>query len=327
MSGLAIKNISPIELDNVFYTARFFQKNILEPLNISLDSISFLGSTGKKDISGDVDIAIEYPTASKVTKDKYVLADMICDKAKSLGLQTNNRIKTGFQMVHIGLPICDKNGPTDKICQLDLMFVLDLSYAQFKYDAPGKGESKYNGAIRSMLVNSFIKEASISCPDKFKEADSVPYIVDGKEISLYITYGFYALGPDTIQYNVKTYRGKKGKFLVNPRKIEEESKNCGCMVNLLISGLFNNAVSNNTKLEQTYVEHVCHTFENLWNSIMICNFKDSTLKNRITKTFIRLFNAANKWQYTDDKKLTMPEEVITYAKEHNININDSTQAS
>lgn len=55
-----------------------------------------------------MDIAIEYPTASKITKDKYVLADMICDKASSLGLHTNNRIKTGFQMVHIGLPICDK---------------------------------------------------------------------------------------------------------------------------------------------------------------------------------------------------------------------------
>ena len=99
------------------------------------------------------------------------------------------------------------------------------------------------------------------------------------------------------------------------------------MVNLLISGLFNNAVSNNIKLEQTYVEHVCHTFENLWNSIMICNFKDSTLKNRITKTFIRLFNAANKWQYTDDKKLTMPEEVTKYAKEHNINIDDSSETN
>ena len=75
MSGLAIKNISPIELDNVFYTARFFQKNILEPLDISLDSISFLGSTGKKDISGDMDIAIEYPTASKITKDKVYKED------------------------------------------------------------------------------------------------------------------------------------------------------------------------------------------------------------------------------------------------------------
>lgn len=327
MSGFAIKNISPIALDNVFWTVSFFESNILKPLEISLLSISFLGSTGKKDISGNIDIAIEYPTASKITKDKYILADMISKRAEEIGLQVNNRIKTGFQMVHIGLPICDRNGKTDKICQLNLMFVLDLSYAQFKYDAPGKGESKYNGATRSMLVNAFIKEASISCPDKFKDTDAIPYVVDGKEISPYITYGFYALGPDTIQYNVKTYRGKKGKFLVNPRKIEEESKNCGCMVNLLISGLFNNIVSNNTKLEQTYVEHVCHTFENLWNSIMICNFKDSTLKNRITKTFIRLFNAANKWQYTDDKKLTMPEEVITYAKEHNININDSTQAS
>lgn len=327
MSGLAIKNISPIELDNVFYTARFFQKNILEPLNISLDSISFLGSTGKKDISGDMDIAIEYPTASKITKDKYILADMISKRAEEIGLQVNNRIKTGFQMVHIGLPICDRNGKTDKICQLDLMFVLDLSYAQFKYDAPGKGESKYNGATRSMLVNAFIKEASISCPDKFKDTDAIPYVVDGKEISPYITYGFYALGPDTIQYNVKTFRGKKGRFLANPKKLIEDSKECGCMVGLLVSGLFNQSVEDNSKLEQSYVEHVCHTFENLWSAIMFCKFKDKTLTDRIVKTFVRLFNAANKWQYTEDKKLVMPSEITDYAREHHIDINDSSETN
>lgn len=327
MSGLAIKNISPIELDNVFYTARFFQKNILEPLNISLDSISFLGSTGKKDISGDIDIAIEYPTASKITKDKYIFADMISKRAEEIGLQVNNRIKTGFQMVHIGLPICDRNGKTDKICQLDLMFVLDLSYAQFKYDAPGKGESKYNGATRSMLVNAFIKEASISCPDKFKDTDAIPYVVDGKEISPYITYGFYALGPDTIQYNVKTFRGKKGRFLANPKKLIEDSKECGCMVGLLVSGLFNQSVKDNSKLAQSNAEHVCHTFENLWGAIMFCKFKDKTLTDRIVKTFVRLFNAANKWQYTEDKKLVMPSEITDYAREHHIDINDSSKTN
>lgn len=327
MSGLAIKNISPIELDNVYYTVQFFQKNILEPLDISLDSITLIGSAGKKDISGDLDIAIEYQTASTITTDKYVLADMISKKAEELGLQVNNRIKTGFQMVHIGLPICNRNGKTDKICQLDLMFVLDISYAQFKYDSPLKGESKYNGAIRSMLVNSFIKEASISCPEKFKDTDAIPYTVDGKEISPYITYGFYALGPDTIQYNVKTFRGKRGNFLSTPRKIEECSKQCGCMTSMLIEGLFKKITADDIHPEQNQIDYVCHTFENLWNSIMFCNFSDNTLKDRITKTFIRLFNAANKWQYSDDKKLVMPEEIVCYAKEHNIDTCDSTQAS
>ena len=124
MSGLAIKNISSISLDNIFWTARYFQKNILEPLKISIDSVSFIDSTGKKAVSGDMDIAIEYPYATSLTTDKYVLADMITKKAEELGLQINNRIKTGFQMVHIGLPICDEFGPIEgKICQLDLMFV------------------------------------------------------------------------------------------------------------------------------------------------------------------------------------------------------------
>lgn len=328
MSGLAIKNISPISLDHIFWSARYFQENILEPLEISIDSVSFIGSTGKKDVSGDMDIAIEYPYATSFTKDKYILADMITKKAEELGLQTNNRIKTGFQMVHIGLPICDEFGPIeDKICQLDLMFVSDLSYAQFKYDAPDKNESKYNGAVRSMLVNAFIKEASITCPDKFKDTDAIPYVVDGKEISPYITYGFYALGPDSIQYNVKTYRGKKGNFLTNPRKITEESKDCGCLVNLLVSKLFNDAVKNEITLSQLMVEHVCHTFENLWNSIISANFKDLTLKDRIVKTFVRLFNAANSWQYAENKKLSIPKEIEKYAKEHDIDISDSSNCN
>lgn len=328
MSGLAIKNISSISLDNIFWTARYFQKNILEPLKISIDSVSFIGSTGKKAVSGDMDIAIEYPYATSLTTDKYVLADMITKKAEELGLQTNNRIKTGFQMVHIGLPICDEFGPIEgKICQLDLMFVSDLSYAQFKYDAPDKGESKYNGAIRSMLVNAFIKEVSITCPDKFKDTDAIPYVVDGKEISPYITYGFYALGPDSIQYNVKTYRGKKGNFLVNPRKIAEESKDCGCLVNLLVAKLFNDAAEDKITLSPLMTEHICHTFENLWNSIMFVNFKDKTLKDRIVKTFIKLFNSANSWQYIEDKKLIIPEEIEKYAKEHDIYISDSSKTN
>ena len=64
MSGLAIKNISSISLDNIFWTARYFQKNILESLKISIDSVSFIGSTGKKAVSSDMDIAIEYPYAT-----------------------------------------------------------------------------------------------------------------------------------------------------------------------------------------------------------------------------------------------------------------------
>lgn len=324
MSGLAIKNISPVNYDDVFPTIQWFFNNVLKPLDIKLDSICVIGSTGKKDKSGDLDIAIEYPSASKITKDKNVLADLIVKQAENLGLQTNNRIRTGFSMVHIGLPIISNNIDTGKICQLDLMFVLDLEYAQFKYHAPAQDESNYNGAIRSMLLNAFLKEASLKPSYNSCAEDKEPYIVNGECVSPYIKYSFFALGPEQIQLNVKTFRGKKGNFLKTPRKIADESRDCGCMVSILISKLFAESV-NGFCPKNSDVHILCNSFENLWNAIVRVDFKNSSVKDRIVKTFIRLFNGANSWQYID-KKLSLPTEILNYAKEHDIKIDDSTSA-
>ena len=325
MSGIAIKNISPIKLNDIYYTFINFQEKILIPLQISNLNVCLLGSTGKKEISGDLDIAINYKLATSITNNKEVLAELIVNEAQKYNWQTNNRINTGFSMVHIGLPIITKNfKDTGKICQLDLMFVSDLSYAKFKYAAPTKLESKYNGAIRSMLLNAFIKEASLKCPASANLEDKQPYIVNSKLISPYIKYSFYSLGPEQIQFNVKTYRGKKG-FLINPKKIKEESKECGVDVNKLINKLFKE--NSSTSIHNDYNVFSINSFEILWKYLIEANFNDKTLLDRIVKTFIRLFNGANSWQYNKNNMLLLPNEIKRYCNEHNITIIDNSTSS
>ena len=96
---------------------------------------------------------------------------------------------------------------------------------------------------------------------------------------------------------------------------------------MLVAKLFNDAAEDKITLSPLMTEHICHTFENLWNSIMFVNFKDLNLKDRIVKTFIRLFNSANSWQYTENKKLIIPEEIEKYAKEHCIDINNTEKTN
>lgn len=105
----------------------------------------FIGSIGKKEFSGDVDIA--------------VLSDSLedwKDTFEQLGLEC--RIFKGFNQISFGYPF------EGQMVQVDLMLTTDLEWSKFIYYSPNLStlESKYGGIYRKNLLVSLIKVESIN---------------------------------------------------------------------------------------------------------------------------------------------------------------------
>lgn len=106
---------------------------------------NMLGSTGKKDTSGDLDLAVDATTNNKATLEAKLQA---WAKKKDPTALTK---KSGIS-VHFRTPI--KGDPKNGYVQTDFMFVPDLKFAKWGMEAV---PSKYKGADRQVLFASIAK--------------------------------------------------------------------------------------------------------------------------------------------------------------------------
>jgi hypothetical protein len=108
-----------------------------------------LGSTGIKDTSGDLDIAVD---VSKVTKDQ--LETRLKQWAASHGFKPEDYVKKSGTAVHFLTPI---NGRPDLgYVQSDFMFLNNVPWSKFVLGAM-PADSKYKGRERNVLMNSIAK--------------------------------------------------------------------------------------------------------------------------------------------------------------------------
>ena len=108
-----------------------------------------LGSTGIKDTSGDLDIAVD---ANVVTKDQ--LDYRLKQWAASHGFKPEDYVKKSGTAVHFLTPI---NGRPDRgYVQTDFMFMKDVPWSKFVLGAMPV-DSKYKGRERNVLMNSLAK--------------------------------------------------------------------------------------------------------------------------------------------------------------------------
>jgi hypothetical protein len=108
-----------------------------------------LGSTGIKDTSGDLDIAVD---ATKVTKDQ--LEARLKQWAASHGFKPEDYVKKSGTAVHFLTPI---NGRPDLgYVQSDFMFLNNVPWSKFVLGAMPI-DSKYKGRERNVLMNSIAK--------------------------------------------------------------------------------------------------------------------------------------------------------------------------
>jgi hypothetical protein len=108
-----------------------------------------LGSTGIKDTSGDLDIAVD---ANKVTKDQ--LEYRLKQWATSHGFKPEDYVRKSGTAVHFLTPI---NGRPDQgYVQSDFMFLNNVPWSKFVLGAM-PADSKYKGRERNVLMNSIAK--------------------------------------------------------------------------------------------------------------------------------------------------------------------------
>lgn len=108
-----------------------------------------LGSTGIKDTSGDLDIAVD---ANEVTKDQ--LETRLKQWAASHGFKPEDYVKKSGTAVHFLTPI---NGRPDLgYVQSDFMFLNNVPWSKFVLGAM-PADSKYKGRERNVLMNSIAK--------------------------------------------------------------------------------------------------------------------------------------------------------------------------
>lgn len=108
-----------------------------------------LGSTGIKDTSGDLDIAVD---ANKVTKDQ--LEQRLKQWAASHGFKPEDYVKKTGTAVHFLTPITGR--PDSGYVQTDFMFLNNVPWSKFVLGAM-PADSKYKGRERNVLMNSIAK--------------------------------------------------------------------------------------------------------------------------------------------------------------------------
>ena len=108
-----------------------------------------LGSTGIKDTSGDLDIAVD---TAEVSKEQMVA--QLTSWAQSQGFKPEEWVRKSGTAVHFKTPI---NGrPDSGFVQTDFMFLNNVPWSKFVLGAM-PADSRYKGKERNVLMNSIAK--------------------------------------------------------------------------------------------------------------------------------------------------------------------------
>lgn len=145
-----------------------------------------LGSVGKKDTSGDIDLAVDTTKHDPVKIHQKMI--------KALGGEDFGVYNKGTRVGSYAVPI---KGEGDKMVQVDFMFVDNPKWAQFAYFSAGD-RSKYAGAVRNILMSSVAATLDEPGVDTFK--------YDGDELIVRVGRG--------IDMNI----GLKRLFQLRPKK-------------------------------------------------------------------------------------------------------------
>ena len=129
----------------------------------------WLGSTGRKPTSGDMDMAVD---ASEISKEQ--LAAKLTQWATSHGEDPKAWVKKAGE-VHLRTPI---NGrPENGYVQTDFMFFPNLDWGQFYYG--GADDSAYKGMNRNVLMSSIAKQQGLKVGANGMFSRTTNQLVDG----------------------------------------------------------------------------------------------------------------------------------------------------
>jgi len=151
----------------------------------------WLGSTGRKPTSGDMDMAVD---ASEISKEQ--LATKLTQWAVSHGQDPKAWVKKAGE-VHLRTPI--NGNPQNGYVQTDFMFFPNLDWGQFYYG--GADDSVYKGMNRNVLMSSIAKQQGLKVGANGMFSRTTNQLVDGGMDPDYVAKAL--LGPKATRENLK----------------------------------------------------------------------------------------------------------------------------
>lgn len=207
-----------IRREDVESTLDHFRKAVLEPIGI--EGFVKLGSTGKKSVSGDLDIAVGIGDANKAQFKK----EFVTNVGRIL---EPNRVKKVGQLAAVLYPIVDGNtgSLTGDSVQIDVMFTSSPEHTEWMMSGVGEGSVK--GVYRNLMLAYIAKRRSLSqqaAGNDVKITISFPgglQVKRGKEIIVPRTNKpsevLKLLGLDIEPRNVSTFEDLVDHLAQNPK--------------------------------------------------------------------------------------------------------------
>lgn len=295
--GHAFTNVGPILKENIKDTINTLEKLIFEPLRITKDIwTAEIGSVGKKDKSGDIDIAMNFDqlkTLFNVETDNEV-KDILIDQLNKNGIECR-KISSN---VHLAFPI--SGSQSGEFVQIDLFPSKDLEFTKQEKFSPYAKDTRYKGVHRRLAIASLIKSVTLAIADDAVDDERNEYIApDGRKYPG-IRFKFITLSDDGFYQVTKSFKGKRpGTFKMNPE--EDKSKRQFITKNFqeILDMLFGKGIFN-------YTDDL-YSFETIWNNVLMSEkfpYKDKL--DEIVRSLYGIFeNTSN----------VIPSEVIKYCED------------
>lgn len=150
-------------MQNVDPTINQIIKQYINPVfgkSILGKQIFLLGSTGKKESSGDLDLGFDL-TFNKNDISIESAIGQLYDYVKSISQSEVKINEFTHDMIHFGFPQYDKHGNLiGKTVQVDILFTVTPEFCKFYMYSPSEKESSFKGAHRNDLLRAIAKVIS-----------------------------------------------------------------------------------------------------------------------------------------------------------------------
>lgn len=300
--GHAFDGVGPILKENIKDTIEYLKNIVFVPLNID-DSLwtSEIGSVGKKDQSGDIDIAI-----NMLELQNQFNVESINDVKTILVDQLNKNdipVRKVGPNIHIKFPI--QGTQEGEFVQVDFFPSKDLEYTKMNMYSPAQHESKYKGVHRANALASLIKAVSMNIADDAVDDEKNEYIdPDGRKYPG-LRFQHISMLDDGFYQVTKTFKGKKGITKLAKRD-DSKTKFITKSFQEILDILFG---------KNKYTIYDISSFENIWNNILMD--KSFPYKDKLNDIVISLYELFKKDQHN-----VIPDEIINYVKENDLKVSE-----
>ena len=166
----------------------------------------WLGSTGRKPTSGDLDLAVDL---GETTKEQ--VAAGLTQWATSQGLDPRDWVRKSGE-VHLKTPI--GGNPKKGFVQTDFMFFPDLNWGTFYYG--GSEGSSFKGMNRNVLLSSLAKQAGLKVGANGMISRTTNELVKGGQDPDYVAQ--VLLGPTATSNNLKNVESIYAALATDPKR-------------------------------------------------------------------------------------------------------------